>query len=134
MTAYDSERTQWSWQTPITGVPNGTTFTRCNFTQESPWTEPFTATGLIFEDCNLTNVLLPSDATVIEAGNAKVPPELPDGRKIMVQHQYRITTESTEVDPGEWEDHEIQKRYRVTGTPTVPVETYQDEEDLGPTP
>lgn len=123
----------WSFQTPITGVVDGYRFVGYNFTQASPWTEPFAASSLIFEDCNLLNCLLPADATVIVAGKAKTPPMLGDGRIKGTQHQYRIDTESIEVEPGIWENHEIQKVYKVMGTPVSPVETLLFQTDLGPT-
>jgi hypothetical protein len=128
-----SAKRNWSFQTPITGVADGHVFRSYNFTQASPWTEPFTANGLVFEDCNLTNVLLPDDAIVRVGGNIKTLPELPDGRRVPRQHQYRVFTEEIEVEPGIWENHEIQRRYKVTGTPAAPVETLIAEEDLGPT-
>lgn len=124
----------WSFKTPITGVADGFRFVGYNFTQASPWTEPFSASALVFEACNLLNCLLPSDATVIVAGNAKTLPTLADSRIVPTQHQYRVDTESVEIEPGIWEDHEIQKVYRVTGSPTSPVETLLDRTDLGPTP
>jgi len=134
MPEYDpSLKPNWSFVTPIT-CPDGTHFRNRNFTQESPWTEPFTAAGLIFEDCNLTNCLLPSDAIIIVAGLTKTTPVLGDGRRAPRQHQYRVTTEIAETELGVWENHEIQRCYRVTGTPTTPVETILFTTDLGPTP
>lgn len=122
----------YSFVTPIT-CANGTHFLAVNFTQESPWTEPFSATGLTFEDCNLCNCLLPADATVIVGGKAKTLPTLTDGRLVGSQNQYRVETEEVEQEPGVYVDHEIQKRYKVTGTPAAPVETLLDTVDLGPT-
>ena len=113
---------------------DGTHYKRCNLTMQDPWTFLDWGSSLIFEDCNLTNCIVPADATVIVAGNVKSLPTLADGRQYHRQHEYEVTSEQVEVEPGVYEMHDIQRSYRVEGTPDSYVRVkLRGEDDLGVT-
>ena len=104
---------------PADPQPNedGTHYKNCNLTMQDPWTYLDWGLNLTFEDCNLTNCILPASATVIVAGNVKNLPTLPDGRKYHRQHEFEVTQEQVEVEPGIFETCDVERSYRVTGTP-----------------
>ena len=132
MALYDPKKRNYVGVTPI-DVPNNTVIAGKNFTQDSPWTEPFSATGLVFEDCNLVNCLLPADAEVRMSGTLKTLPTLADGRKHKAQRTWKVVVESTEEEPGIFADHDIQKTHRVIGIPTAWTDNEVIKtEDLGP--
>ena len=57
---------------PINPQP-GDTFIRCNFSQINPGTKiPDSFTGLIFQECNMVNIIPPADAQMVDCLNSQI--------------------------------------------------------------